>query len=147
MTSSHASNTAATGYLIASNVLSDGECEVLINDLSRTTRSRAGARHLMGNPAISALATDRRLLKAARQELGSQAVPFRATLFEKSGHANWLVAWHQDTALPLASSFDVPGWGPWSEKAGILYAHAPAPVLLRCGSISTLRPPRMDRFA
>jgi ectoine hydroxylase-related dioxygenase (phytanoyl-CoA dioxygenase family) len=58
-------------------------------------------------------------------------VPFRATLFEKSGQSNWLVVWHQDTALPLAGRFDAPDWGPWSEKAGVLYAHAPAWALRR----------------
>jgi ectoine hydroxylase-related dioxygenase (phytanoyl-CoA dioxygenase family) len=39
--------------------------------------------------------------------------------------------WHQDTALPMEVSFDAPGWGPWSKKAGILYAHAPASALSR----------------
>ena len=29
------------------------------------------------------------------------AQPFRATLFDKSASANWLVVWHQDTALPM----------------------------------------------
>ena len=29
------------------------------------------------------------------------------------------------------SSFDAPGWGPWSSKASVLYAHAPAHVLSR----------------
>jgi len=72
-----------------------------------------------------------RLLELARESLGSGATPYRATLFEKSARANWLVIWHQDTALPLASTFDAPGWGPWSEKAGIAYAHAPAWALSR----------------
>ncbi len=57
--------------------------------------------------------------------------PFRATLFEKSQRANWLVVWYQDTALPLESYIDTPEWGPWSRKAGILYAHAPAWALSR----------------
>jgi len=85
----------------------------------------------MGNPAVAALAADPRLLDIAQQRLRAPATPFRATLFEKSGKANWLVAWHQDTALPLTSRFEAPGWGPWSEKAGILYAHAPAWALTR----------------
>ena len=89
----------------------------------------------MANRAVAALASDPRLLVIARKILGTQAVPFRATLFEKSGRANWLVAWHQDTALPLAHSFDAPGWGPWSEKAGIRYAHAPAWALSRIVAI------------
>ena len=41
------------------------------------------------------------------------------------------MAWHQDTALPLACRFEAAGWGPWSEKAGVLYAHAPAWALSR----------------
>jgi len=121
-----------TGYSIPDFRLTDVECDALINAVSNVTRSRAGARHLMGNPAVAALASDSRLVAAARCMLGSaQAVPFRATLFEKSGKGNWLVAWHQDTALPLASRFDAADWGPWSEKAGIIYAHAPASALAR----------------
>lgn len=54
----------------------------------------------MGNAAVAALATDQRLLEIAQQLLRAPAKPVRATLFEKSGKANWLVAWHQDTALP-----------------------------------------------
>jgi len=69
------------------------------------------------------------MLNIVRKILGSQALPFRATLFDKSQTANWLVAWHQDTALPLRSRSEVPGWGPWSVKAGIHYAHAPASAL------------------
>jgi hypothetical protein len=44
---------------------------------------------------------------------------------------NWLIPWHQDTALPLRSRFNASGWGPWSEKAGVMYAHAPASALSR----------------
>ena len=61
--------------------------------------------------------------------LGAEAFPFRATLFDKSQQANWLVVWHQDTALPLRSRKEFPGWGPWSIKEGIVYAHAPAAAL------------------
>jgi len=56
-------------------------------------------------------------------------VPYRATLFDKSSARNWLVTWHQDTALPLRERREVPGWGPWSVKSGITYAHAPATAL------------------
>jgi ectoine hydroxylase-related dioxygenase (phytanoyl-CoA dioxygenase family) len=79
----------------------------------------------MSNPVVAALAQSDRLCAIARQALGDSAVPFRATLFEKAGYANWLVVWHQDTALPLTSQLDDPGWGPWSVKDGIIYAHAP----------------------
>lgn len=65
----------------------------------------------------------------AQEVLGSTAVPFRATLFDKSPVSNWLVVWHQDTALPLRERRDVLGWGPWSVKDGVNYAHAPANAL------------------
>ena len=119
------------GYFIEPSVLSDLECEALLASLIHPKRGRAGARHLMRHPAIARLAADGRLLVLARRVLGGRAVPFRATLFEKSAAANWLFAWHQDHALPLTARFDAPGWGPWSEKGGILDAHAPSWALSR----------------
>ncbi len=71
------------------------------------------------------------MLGIAQKALRKPPIPFRATLFEKSGEKNWLIAWHQDTALPLESRADAPGRGPWSEKAGVVYAHAPAAALSR----------------
>lgn len=54
---------------------------------------------------------------------------FRATLFDKSSDQNWLVAWHQDTALPLRARVQHPQWGPWSTKGGVIHAIAPASAL------------------
>jgi len=48
--------------------------------------------------AVAAMARGSRLLGIAQQILGGVAFPFRATLFDKSPTANWLVVWHQDTA-------------------------------------------------
>ena len=93
--------------------------------------AKAGTRHVLSLPVVRALAEDRRLLALAEQFLGPGAIPFRATLFDKSQAANWLVVWHQDTALPLARRVERVEWGPWSTKAGILYAHAPAWALER----------------
>lgn len=68
-------------------------------------------------------------MELARSVLGPEAFPFRATLFDKSPESNWLVVWHQDTALPLRERREVRGWGPWSTKEGIAYAHAPTGAL------------------
>ncbi len=119
------------GYKIVAGVLTPAECDRLIAGLQETARSRAGARHLMSNPAVSAIANDQRLLSISRAALGGHAAPFRATLFEKTGAKNWLIAWHQDTALPLQVRFDAPGWGPWSVKHTVEYAHAPSSALSR----------------
>ena len=85
----------------------------------------------MSLPAVRDLSADARLLSIARDWVGETALPFRATLFDKSPDRNWLIVWHQDTALPVESRVDVPGWGSWSMKAGVNYAHAPAETLTR----------------
>ena len=107
------------------------ELSLLAAELARRepARRRAGIRHLLSHLAVRALATRPVLREIARAVLGGDAFPFRATLFEKSPAQNWLVAWHQDTALPLAARVEAPGWGPWSKKAGLLYARAPAEAL------------------
>jgi ectoine hydroxylase-related dioxygenase (phytanoyl-CoA dioxygenase family) len=121
------------GFAVMPSVLPVGEIDLLQSAVgaSPLLRSRAGARHLLAEPAVARIARDPRLASIASQALGADAMPFRATLFDKSERANWLVVWHQDTALPLQARRDVPGWGPWSTKAGVLYAHAPADVLSR----------------
>ena len=119
------------GFAVLPGIFPLRECEILLDQIDRSalTRSKAGVRHAMKDAATAALACDERLLDIARQVLGDKALPFRATLFEKSRQANWLVVWHQDTALPLRERRDMPGWGPWSKKGGITYGHAPAEVL------------------
>lgn len=120
-----------SGFAIIPGVFNSRETETISRELERETlqRSRAGARHLLSVPAIAALARDSRLIAIAGDVLGSEPLPFGATLFDKSADANWLVVWHQDTVLPLVERRDAPGWGPWSEKAGVIYAHAPATAL------------------
>jgi ectoine hydroxylase-related dioxygenase (phytanoyl-CoA dioxygenase family) len=119
------------GFAVIPGVFPDGEISELLAILERSglPRSRAGMRHAMRNLNVAALARDSRLVAMAREVLGSGAIPFRATLFDKSPTSNWLVVWHQDTALPLRERRDLPGWGPWSVKEGVNYAHAPATAL------------------
>jgi ectoine hydroxylase-related dioxygenase (phytanoyl-CoA dioxygenase family) len=119
------------GFAIVPEVLEPREMEYLEAELETPVvcRSRAGIRHAMSVPAVAAVARDPRLQQVAQAVLGPLAIPYRATLFDKSADSNWLVVWHQDTALPLQRREDRPGWGPWSIKEGILYAHAPEQAL------------------
>jgi len=119
------------GFAIAPSLIEEGEAESALSDLeaANLNRSRAGARHILSQPRVQRLANDPRVLNLARAVLGEKALPFRATLFDKSPNSNWLVVWHQDTALPLQEKREAPGWGPWSVKDGITYAHAPAKAL------------------
>jgi ectoine hydroxylase-related dioxygenase (phytanoyl-CoA dioxygenase family) len=119
------------GFAIVPSVFDGAELDAIARDLADAPlqRSRAGARHLLAVPAMATLARNPRLTAVAAEVLGCDPVPFGATLFDKSSAANWLVVWHQDTALPLVERRGVAGWGPWSTKGGITYAHAPASAL------------------
>jgi ectoine hydroxylase-related dioxygenase (phytanoyl-CoA dioxygenase family) len=119
------------GFAIIPEVFASSKVGHVLAELDRAPlpRGRAGLRHALRHPTIGALAKDSRLLDIAREIMGRPAVPFRATLFDKSPTSNWLVVWHQDTALPLTERREIPGWGPWSVKEGVIYAHAPASAL------------------
>jgi len=116
------------GYSIYDQVFQRSEMRQVVEALAAAhlQRTKAGARHVLKVPVVRELSGDPRLITIAAQFVGSTPIAFRATLFDKSPIANWLVVWHQDTALPLRHRVDGAGWGPWSTKAGVLYAHAPA---------------------
>lgn len=121
------------GFAIIPDVLNQHDVSLILRKLNEgyPQRSRAGIRHLMADADIATVARDPRMLRIAFEVLGGEGFPFRATLFDKSQDANWLVVWHQDTALPLCKRKEIPGWGPWSVKGGIAYAHAPTHALDR----------------
>lgn len=116
------------GFSIIDGVFTPAEMREALHLLSVADldRTKAGARHVLSVPVVRQVALDPRMVQIARRFVDAGATPFRATLFDKSGRANWLVVWHQDTALPLRERIEQPEWGPWSTKAGVLYAHAPA---------------------
>jgi ectoine hydroxylase-related dioxygenase (phytanoyl-CoA dioxygenase family) len=119
------------GFEIVPDVIDSGAVSLLIQILSSSSlqRSRAGMRNAFQIAEVRSLALDPLLMSFANEALGDKATPFRATLFDKSPYSNWLVVWHQDTALPLCQRRDTPGWGPWSIKQGVICAHGPASAL------------------
>lgn len=120
-----------SGFAILPDLFSHNEINRLLQQLDTLSpkRSRAGVRHALGVAPVAELARHPAMMDFAFRVLGSNAFPFRATLFDKSQAANWLVVWHQDTALPLQCRQNLHGWGPWSVKDGVNYAHAPAAIL------------------
>ncbi len=118
------------GFRIVENVFSDGESDFILNIIEKNLHRRgAGMRNLMSCPEIAKLAADDRLVHITENITGQPMVPFKATLFKKTGKANWLVAFHQDTALPLEGKTEETGWGPFSLKEGVIFAHAPTSAL------------------
>jgi len=80
-------------------------------------------------PKIGIAAMQPPLIDLAGAVLGSDAMPVKAILFDKTSDANWHVGWHQDQVIAVAERIDSPGFGPWSVKAGIPHVRPSADVL------------------
>jgi len=122
-----------SGYHIQESVIASPVCDQITGSLEAAScgLKRAGLRNLMRSDLIRGVALQRSLLQLVNELHGKPMLPFKATLFSKTGKANWLVAWHQDTALPLDRFESREGWGATSRKGGILFAQAPAAALVK----------------
>jgi hypothetical protein len=77
-------------------------------------------RHLDGNSPIGQIAA---------AVLGPASFPVRAILFDKTEKTNWSLGWHQDRTIVVRERRDVPGYGPWTRKQGMIHVAPPADVL------------------
>jgi ectoine hydroxylase-related dioxygenase (phytanoyl-CoA dioxygenase family) len=120
----------AHGYAITAPVLSSSRIAALRSDVATlVTDGRGGARNLLELPTVAALAIDPAIRGFVTAVLGKQAFAVRALLFDKTPTANWKVIWHQDLTIPTRAPADVPGYGPWTEKAGVAHVQPPVSVL------------------
>jgi ectoine hydroxylase-related dioxygenase (phytanoyl-CoA dioxygenase family) len=93
---------------------------------------RGGVRSVLGAvPAARELADRSAVRAAAASVLGHRCFPIRATYFDKTQNANWNVAWHQDLTIAVRERRDVPGFGLWSVKDGVIHVQPPVAVLER----------------
>jgi len=104
--------------------------------LAHVPLQRAGVR-LSGIPALNAFLTPEEPLgKLTASELGPNARPVRAILFDKTADTNWALTWHQDRTISVQERVETPGYGPWTTKAGLLHVAPPFEVL---ASMITMR--------
>ncbi|MEJ2425880.1 MAG: phytanoyl-CoA dioxygenase family protein [Candidatus Thiodiazotropha sp.] len=120
------------GYYLIQSALKDEAVTNLQQALSvfEGTPNHYGIRDLMNRvPYIKAMASSSPLIDIAQEILGNYARPVRSVFFDKTADANWNVAWHQDTSIALTSKHEVSGFGPWSEKQGVVHTEPPAEYL------------------
>lgn len=124
-------NLEGDGFALRPERLPAADIDALLSTLSSPAVASAleghgGARDLFALcPAVGDLARS----PLIRAIVGPDAFAVRAVLFDKRADANWKVAWHQDRSIAVRARHDVPGYGPWSVKAGIAHVHPPASVL------------------
>ncbi len=123
------------GFFFCDSLINSTACGDICTQLDGL-ENRAGQRHLIDHPAVTKLLANQVLVNLIRAAIGDNAFAYKATLFDKSTDANWLVAWHQDIAIPVASRCEVPMWHGWSVKDGVNYMRPPTEVL---SSIIALR--------
>jgi len=127
-----------SGFSILPRVFRAEEIEGLIGvisriDVDRGVRSRGGVyaiRNLLEvSEPIRELAWSSKVRSIVAAHLGPAAFPVRGTLFDKIAGANWLVPWHQDLTICVAGRIEVPGYGPWTRKAGVYHVQPPVVIL------------------
>ncbi len=127
------------GFYLIARAFDEAEVNSLIDQLSVFDRqvNNYGVRDLMNKvPYVRRLASSAPLSDIAKAILGENAKPVRSVFFDKVPEANWNVAWHQDTSIAVKSKHDIAGFGPWSEKQGIVHVEPPEAYLAK---ILTLR--------
>jgi ectoine hydroxylase-related dioxygenase (phytanoyl-CoA dioxygenase family) len=120
------------GYYLVQDVFSDENVITLKKELSNFEgkTNNYGIRDLMNKvPYIKKMASSAPLIEIAKNILGENARPVRSVFFDKVKGANWNVAWHQDTSIALNDKHEMIGFGPWTEKQGVVHAEPPAEYL------------------
>jgi ectoine hydroxylase-related dioxygenase (phytanoyl-CoA dioxygenase family) len=131
---------ARDGFRVVEGIAGDAEVDALLPALAAVDHEgaveRRGSVHAIRNlleavPEVRALARSAAVRALVEPVLGAECFVVRAILFDKTPQANWKVAWHQDLTIAVRERVEVPGFGPWSEKAGIAHVQPPAAVLER----------------
>jgi ectoine hydroxylase-related dioxygenase (phytanoyl-CoA dioxygenase family) len=116
------------GFFFSDSLIDAAACRNINTQLD-LQEIRAGQRHLIDHPAVIKLLANSALINLIHAAMGVKAFAYKATLFDKSTDANWLVAWHQDISIPVARRYEVPTWNGWSVKDGVNYVQPPSEVL------------------
>jgi ectoine hydroxylase-related dioxygenase (phytanoyl-CoA dioxygenase family) len=127
---SFANTIAERGWAVTRPVLDNATVLALRAEVaSLAVDNRGGARNLLENAPVRALAASNTVREYACAVLGDRCFAVRALLFDKTPAANWKVVWHQDITIPTRNRANVPGYGPWTDKAGVPHVQPPIEIL------------------
>ena len=119
------------GFALLPGVIDSDTVSSLIADISGTIQAEDyGVRHLTNLvPSVKRFSESAPIRSLVEPVLGPTAQVVRSIFFDKTPDANWKVAWHQDLTIAVEAKIDVPGFGPWSLKDGVVHVQPPASVL------------------
>lgn len=119
------------GALHTPGALSAEGLATLERALATVATGRAGVRLHGIEPLRPMLVAEGVIGAAAAALLGTGCQPVRAILFDKTAGANWALGWHQDRTIAVAERIEMPEFGPWSRKDGLLHVEPPFELLER----------------
>ncbi len=90
---------------------------------------RGGRRDLLDQLVIQHLIQRPEFTQMADELLGSSWRCIRGLFFDKSEATNWFVPWHRDLVVAVRERHEVPGYGPWSVKDGVVHVQPPRHIL------------------
>jgi hypothetical protein len=127
------------GYAILPSAIDPAMLEPLRRGLQCLTDESAGSapsdrlygeRNLLRRvPVVRELARELATGPLVAPLLGDRAFVVRGLYFDKPPAANWKVPWHQDLTIPVRERVEIPGFGPWSVKAGVPHVQPPVAIL------------------
>jgi Phytanoyl-CoA dioxygenase (PhyH) len=122
-----------TGWAITSPVIPSALVDSLSADIEPVLQASdgGGIRNTLDLPGVRSFAASSVVRGVAAAVLGDNCFAVRGLLFDKTPNTNWKVAWHQDLSIAVRERQDTPGFGPWSEKMGVVHAQAPVEILDR----------------
>jgi ectoine hydroxylase-related dioxygenase (phytanoyl-CoA dioxygenase family) len=126
---------ASDGWAVTPPLVPDRAIDTLLAVLTPVGDdrfTRGGIRNLLEtSPEVRELAATAEVRSLAEMVLGPGCFAVRAILFDKTPSANWKVVWHQDLTIAVRARADIAGFGPWSEKEGVVHVQPPAELLAR----------------
>jgi len=117
------------GYSIIPQLVTPQEVTVVSRALDRMALRRAGTRKLFNVSWCRALAKRIKERLAGANVIQTDSVAVQCTIFDKTPSRNWLVALHQDVAIPVTARVDHPQLRGWSMKEGGHFVQPPDQVL------------------
>ncbi|WP_193367222.1 phytanoyl-CoA dioxygenase family protein [Pelagibius marinus] len=124
---------AAQGYALVDGSAVDRTAAVAAFDALRAAAAEdeGSARIAPDVPLIGTLLAQPAVRDIVREALGPSARPVRAIAFDKTGHRNWFVPWHQDRTIAVKRRDASAPVGNWTVKAGVPHCEAPVDLLER----------------
>jgi hypothetical protein len=131
---------AETGYATMPQLYTAAEVAALVRCIEaapaagpnfRRSQDVFAIRNLLGEvPALWPLLNTSALRGLLGELFPAGCYLTKAIYFDKPAQSNWLVAWHQDLMINVdRRADDLPGFGPWTAKAGWVAVQPPAAVL------------------